>query len=198
MGISTDLDRRLAAQLVIQLPADLAEARRVLALTSEMLEGFLVEQPAINRVAQSGWGGASTAAAWIAGARLTSWQRAGVTISFVLLSLALACLVAQVLGAGGTVTLSFLAIATSLLFGAGPGLAMAAFCLVANNLLFVPPALELTIPTKMEFLFGVYLVLVVLSAPTLARISPLRRGDPGAPPPAPLPHNVEPLRRISR
>lgn len=64
MSDSTDADRRLALQLALQLPENVDRARRVLALTAEVLDRHLIEpQPGHGRVLPLVWGARALPAA---------------------------------------------------------------------------------------------------------------------------------------
>jgi K+-sensing histidine kinase KdpD len=176
----TDELRRLAVQLALQLPASVSDARRVLALTSECLDEFLIEKPQPSAAARA--------------SRIWSRPRPMVTNATPLtspprrLAVFLCCLgvlsIAAVLGGlalrlvgYGAVGANVLGVvAVALLFGRGAALMSAALAFLLMNWAVVPPAWDLSLPTTYELCGGVMYGVAAIVVPWIqARREPLRR-----------------------
>lgn len=175
----TDELRRLAVQLALQLPASVAAARKVLALTGECLDGFLIEREAESAAARA--------------RRLWRRPRTPVVNATPLpqpparLAVFLCCLGVLALSAGfgavavrtvgfGAVGLNLLAIASiAILFGRGAALASVGLAYAMTTWAVMPPAWDLNWPTAYELCGLALYVLAALLIPWIeARRVPLR------------------------
>jgi hypothetical protein len=176
LGINkTDEMRRLALQLAIQLPEDVADARRVLGLTRQCLEKFLVEQDRgspYQRAARLGWrlslvdnvAGDEAAPA----AAATRLRQMLLALGTLLISVPAGMLALALIGAGAISILGLGVMIVALVFGRPSALLLAAASAVVHNLLLVPPMLQLSWPDAPEMLFAGLYVLIALSVPWIA------------------------------
>ena len=180
----TDGLRRLALQLALQLPESVEDARRVLAMTGECLDQFLIEQSgslsAWQRAKRLGWRvdvaaenrpGLAAAEASPSVSRALCWALAtlGVTAP-------LALLLVNTVGGGAGFCFGFAVILISVVFGVLPALALAGASPIIHNLVVVPPAFALQVPSKQELVWAVFYVFFALSVPPLLRrLNHLRR-----------------------
>jgi hypothetical protein len=171
---NTDPARRLALQLAIQLPANVEEAREVLALTESVLDDFLIEgqSPAHRRARQLGWGAArenikmvvpppmprrpplSCAMAW--------------TVVSLMLSLPMAMLMQRELGHGAGLVFAIEVTLVALVFGQLPALSLAAVIPMLHNLVVIPPVMAFQAPERGELVLGIGYVLLALVVPWVA------------------------------
>ncbi|MEY9158269.1 hypothetical protein [Bradyrhizobium japonicum] len=178
----TDELRRLAVQLALQLPASVADARRVLALTNECLDDFLIERGEPRSAAARAnriWRRAAPPADVVAPPVPARAPAALPLLLCCLVVLAIASSIGALsirligYGALGPNVLGVTAIA--LLFGRGAALASVPLAFLLNNLAVIPPAWDLAWPSTYE-LCGVvmYLAAAVFVPWIQARREPLR------------------------
>lgn len=175
----TDELRRLALQLALQLPASVSDARKVLAMTSECLDDFLIEK------AEAGSAAARASRLWRP--RLVEAAPPPVPIETPRLAVLFCCLgvlaVAIVLGAVTTHLVGYGALGSSvlgvtviaLLFGRGAALMSAALAFLLINWAVIPPVWNLQAPTAYELCGAVMYFLTAVIVPWIqARREPLR------------------------
>lgn len=178
----TDELRRLAVQLALQLPASVADARRVLELTGECLDQFLIERSDVSSAAARArriWGRPAPAGRDAAAAPQPSSLAVLFCCVGVLAVAAVAGAITLRLTGYGAVGINTMAVSLlGLLFGwrAALGSALAAFLLTSWAV--IPPALEINLPTTYE-LFGLALsIFAALVVPWIqARREPLREAS---------------------
>lgn len=167
----TDPHRRLATQIAIQLPENVAEAHRVLDLAGECIDDFLVEpSPARRRAGRLGWG-VDVAVATLAPAPMLRRARIWPTLlalSTLALSLPVATLMVGLFGIGAGVTFMFAVTIVALLVGTVPALVLSAVTALLHNLFVVPPALEFSRPTAAEIVMAGCYLLISFVIPWLA------------------------------
>jgi hypothetical protein len=174
----TDELRRLALQLALQLPASVNEARRVLELTSECLDEFLIEQHSARARARRLWRGPKPVEPVPAPAALP-----GIVVflcCFGILAAAggigAAALHLTGYGAAGTNMLAVTAIA--LLFGRNAAISSALGAFLLTNWAVVPPAWDLDPPTTYEFVGLGLSIIAAIAVPWIqAQREPLRRAS---------------------
>lgn len=179
----TDELRRLAVQLALQLPVSIKDARRVLELTTECLDGFLIDQ------AEAGSATARARRLWRR-PRSIVVNATPVPPRPPLFAVFLCCLgalaLAAALGAAsirlvgfGAVGLNMLAIMMiALLFGRGAALASSALAYALTTWAVMPPAWVLDWPTPHELCGAGMYALTALIVPWIhARREPLREAS---------------------
>jgi hypothetical protein len=196
----TDSRRRLAAQLAIQLPQNVAEAHYVLNLTGDMVDHFLVEPmgEAHRRARRLGWRLEQAAAddrvpllapglAWA-----TLWG-----LSSLGLSLPIGAGMVALFGAGAGMTFAVATMVVALVLGTLPAFALAIVTPVLHNLFIVPPALHFTPPTNGEIIAAASYLLIAVLVPFVDR---QRRRIRAALPlaPNPLDDEIAALRSLDR
>lgn len=178
----TDELRRLAVQLALQLPASIKDARKVLELTTECLDDFLIEAEAESAAARA----------------RRRWRRprpievnaAPVPVRPPVFAVFLCCLGALALAAAlgavsvrligyGEIGLTMLAIATiALLFGRVAALASSGVAYALTTWAVIPPAWVLDWPTTHELCGAALYVLTALVVPWIeAKREPLREAS---------------------
>lgn len=179
----TDELRRLALQLALQLPASVADARKVLAMTGECLDDFLIEK------AEAGSAAARASRIWRRSPRLqvvgaapapapAELPRLAVVLcSLIVLALSAAVSAASLrlvgYGALGPSVLGVTVIA--LLFGRRAALASAVLAFLLVNWAVIPPSWDLQAPSVYELSGAVmYLAAAVIVPWIQARRDPLR------------------------
>lgn len=166
---TTDSRRRLAMQLAIQLPIEIAEARTVLAMTTELHEDFLIAAPsaAHRRARLLGWGMDPGAAIELApGAPAAVLVRSILLgLSSLLVTMPVALLLLQLCGIGAGMVFMIGVMLVALVLGTVPALALALTSPLLHNLLLVPPALEFSRPTAAETMAAAGYLLVALLVP---------------------------------
>lgn len=179
MSNETDPRRRLALQIALQLPANVAEARQVLELAGDVLDDFMIEgsSSAHRRARLLGWGAARLEGvepqrpAAISPARVRAWS-----ILWGLTSLAvtvpLGALLVQQLGHGAVMSLLLGVVVVALIFGAVPALVLSIASTVMLNLL-LGPALAFQVPIVFEAIAAAGFLISSLLVPWLAE----RRGN---------------------
>ncbi|UGY23130.1 DUF4118 domain-containing protein [Bradyrhizobium septentrionale] len=162
---SSEANRHLALQLAIQLPSDSAEdARQVVDELAVLLEGYMTApgpRPLWERQVMA----------------LDPPYRAGLalfwTVALFLLVMPVAMALVSLVGiqAVEIPLMAPLAAGCSMVFGRRYGVLVGVLAGVAHNLLIVPPALELSIPTARELVFGGCYAVAAIVVPTIARHS---------------------------
>ncbi|WP_338821487.1 hypothetical protein [Bradyrhizobium septentrionale] len=154
---SSEANRHLALQLAIQLPSDSAEdARQVVDELAVLLEGYMTApgpRPLWERQVMA----------------LDPPYRAGLALFWTVVAMALVSLVG--IQAVEIPLMAPLAAGCSMVFGRRYGVLVGVLAGVAHNLLIVPPALELSIPTARELVFGGCYAVAAIVVPTIARHS---------------------------
>lgn len=180
----TDELRRLALQIALQLPANVGDARRALALAGECLDQFLIEKtPTAVRAGQLGLRLVVPAASDAASlpARPSSPSPAAVGLccfAALAFSSGLGLLLLWLFGAGTGVSGSLAVAIIALLFGPRPAILLALLAACSTNLFAVPPSLEFTVPTKVEFAILLVNSAIALAVPWIqARREPLREAS---------------------
>lgn len=158
---SSDANRHLALQLAIQLPDSSEDARQVVDELAVLLEGYLTApgpRPLWERQALA------IAAPYHAGPALF-W-----TIASFLLLVPVAVALVALVGVQAIEVLIFgmLAASCSLIFGRRYGVLVGVLAAIAHNLFVVPPALELTLPSMLEVVFGCCYAAAALGVPLVA------------------------------
>jgi hypothetical protein len=175
---TTDSRRRLAMQLAIQLPEGVAEARAVLAMTSEALEDFLIPatSDAHRRARLLGWGMTPAEAIERApGAPAVMVREILLGFCSLLFTAPVGLLLLKFCGIGAGVTFMVGVTMVALVLGTVPALALATVTPLLHNLLLIPPALEFSQPTLAEAVAaGAYLVLAVMVPWIAARRTTIR------------------------
>lgn len=171
----TDELRRLAVQLALQLPASVADARRVLELTSECLDEFLIERHSARARARRLWRRPQPVEAVSASAALS---RVAVLLCCVgILALAAGSgAVALRLTGYGAIGANLLAVTViGLLFGRGAAVCSALGAFVLTNWAVIPPAWDLDLPTTYEFIGLAMSIIAAIAVPWIqAQREPLR------------------------
>lgn len=178
----TDELRRLAVQLALQLPASVADAHRVLELTKECLDEFLVEKAEVRSAkarARRLWRVRPQPIQVSAPPAPASTPGVFAVILCCLGALALAALVGAVavrwIGYGA-LTANILAVTSvGLLFGRNAALGSAAAAFMLTNWVVLPPAWDLNWPTTYEICGLVAYTFAAVVVPWIqARREPLR------------------------
>lgn len=169
MSSNTDSQRRLALQLAIQLPENVEDAERVLALAGELLHGFMVEpSQARRRALKLGWNVAPPVAGAPSPARHTfAWSTLWALCSLVVAT-PLGAVLDYGFGAGAGMVFAVAVVAMALVFGTVPALIVGALCALMRNLLLIPPALEFNRPTAFEIMTWLGYVALALLVPYIA------------------------------
>lgn len=168
MGMEqTEAARRLALQLAIQLPEDAAEARRVLSLTGELLEDYMLPQPsALQRARRLGWGVAAEAAAPAPAAR---YRKALLGIAWGLATLVvttpLGFALVELFGRGSGLIFTMGVAIVGVVLGRLPAIAVALASALFYNLVMLAPALEFNVPSFAELIFAVCYLATALIVP---------------------------------
>lgn len=172
----TDELRRLALQLAIQLPENVTDARRVLVMTSECLDKFLIDPGGrltpLQRARRLGWRVDLAEPEDLPAPEVLApapGPTIGWTLASLVISVPLSAMLWHTIGHGAYLTFGFFVIAIAMTFGAWPGLLLAAVSAIANNLLVLPPALEFTPPSRLELVCAVFYVVFALLMPPLTR-----------------------------
>jgi hypothetical protein len=168
---TTDPQRRLALQLAIQLPQDHAEAREVLDLTGELLDGFMRERSSAQRRAlKLGWGIVKRLPAPSCGR--PRWLTACCVLGCALLALTASTLAGLALFAefhmGAIMSYAVCVTLVALVLGTWPALAVSAGAALLFNWLVVPPLWQLTAPSAPEVIALAGYVLLSLIVPWIA------------------------------
>lgn len=171
MPEQTDELRRLAVQLALQLPVSVHDARRVLALTEECLDGFLIEQGEPSSAAERARRIWTRRPITVNSAPLAAPASSSIMVfvcSLAVLGIStVAGAIAMRLTAGyGAIGCQLIAVMViALLFGRGPALVSAALALALVNLAIVPPTWDLAWPTDYEWTGAVMYLLAAILAP---------------------------------
>lgn len=178
----TDELRRLAVQLALQLPASVADARRVLALTNECLDDFLIERGEPRSAAARAsriWRRAAPPAAVVTP---PAPARAPTRLAVLLCCLAVLAIAAVLAAVSirligyGALGPSVLGVTTiALLFGRGAALVSVPLAFLLTNLAVIPPAWDLNWPSTYELCGVAMYALAAVFVPWIqARREPLR------------------------
>jgi len=184
----TDEMRRLAMQLAIQLPESVEDAHKVLNLTREFLDQFLIERtksPFHARAALLGWNlnlGVGKQTPLIDSGEILLVESTPRRPSLLLaLLLGLSTLFVSVpagmgliaaLGSGSYLTFLLAISCVGLILGQPAALALATATPFIHNLLIVPPAFEFTAPGREEFMCAGFYLATALITPWLAMRAP--------------------------
>ncbi|WP_338826749.1 hypothetical protein [Bradyrhizobium sp. 27S5] len=161
---SSEANRHLALQLAIQLPDSTEDARQVVDELAVLLEGYMTApgpRPLWQRQVLA----------------LDPPYRAGPalfwTLALFLLVMPIAVALVSLVGVQSIEMplIAPLASGCSIVFGRRYGVLVGVLAGVAHNLLIVPPALELSIPTVLELVFGGCYAVAAIVVPTIARHS---------------------------
>ncbi|MBR1033052.1 DUF4118 domain-containing protein [Bradyrhizobium liaoningense] len=179
----TDELRRLAVQLALQLPASIKDARKVLELTTECLDDFLIDKAEAESAA------ARARRRWRR-PRPIEVNATPVPVRPPVFAVFLCCLGALALAAAlgavsvrligyGEIGLTMLAISMiALLFGRGAALASSALAYVLTTWAVIPPAWALDWPTTHELCGAALYVLTAVIVPWIqAKREPLREAS---------------------
>lgn len=178
----TDELRRLALQLALQLPASVADARKVLELAGECLDDFLIEKDAPCSAA------ARARRLWRGPRPLTIADQAAGEPSR--LAVFLCCLgvlaIAALVGAVATHLVGYGALGSSvigvtvvaLLFGRAAALMSSALAFLLINWVVIPPSWDLQMPSVRELCGAAMYVAAALIVPWIqVRREPLRQAS---------------------
>lgn len=172
--------RRLALQLALQLPANVADARRVIGLTSTCLDQFLVDgrrSDARTRAARLGWPVDIEASLepTVDERRPTGLPVLLCCLAALALSCALAMLLIDLFGAGAGAASVLSVMVSALLYGRRPAVLVTMLAAIAVNLVAVPPLDGFTPPAAWEVVtFGLNLSIAIAVPWILARRETLR------------------------
>lgn len=179
----TDELRRLALQLALQLPASVADARKVLELAGECLDDFLIEKGAPCSAA------ARARRLW-RGPRPPTVAADPAAIDPPRIAVFLCCLgvlvVAALVGAVGTHLVGYGALGSSvigvtvvaLLFGRAAALMSSALAFLLINWVVIPPSWGLQMPSVRELCGATMYVLAAIIVPWIqVRREPLRQAS---------------------
>jgi hypothetical protein len=176
----TDELRRLAVQLALQLPASVSDAHRVLELTRECLDEFLVEKTETAAArAKRLWRWRPPAPVVVNAAPLPSGPPVFAVLLCCLGVLALAGLAGAIVlrwtGFGAAAANMLAVTAIALLFGRVAALGSAAGAFAITNWAVLPPAWDLAWPTTYELCgLGAYTLAAMIVPWIQARREPLR------------------------
>jgi hypothetical protein len=172
---NTDPARRLALQLAIQLPADVAEAHQALALTKILLDDFLAEgnSSAHRRARQLGWGAAREHLKLVPPSAAPPREvpplcTAAWTVVSLMLALPIAMLLQREVGYGAGMVFATEVTLVALIFGSLPALALAAVIPMLHNLVVIPPLMHFNTPSRAELVLGFSYVVLALLVPWVA------------------------------
>ncbi|ODM77767.1 hypothetical protein A6X20_19125 [Bradyrhizobium elkanii] len=161
---SSDANRHLALQLAIQLPDSTDDARQVVDELAVLLEGYMTApgpRPLWQRqvLALDPPYHAGPALFW--------------TVALFLLVMPLAAALVAMVGmpAAEVPVIAPLAAGCSMVFGRRYGVLFGALVALGHNLLIVPPALELSVPSAMELVIGGCYACAAIVVPTVAKHS---------------------------
>lgn len=183
----TDEMRRLALQLALQLPETVDDARRVLAMTGQCLDEFLIDRSgsvtALQRARRLGWRAAPDLVPELGSGdcqgcdRSLSIERAlCVALATLAISAPIAAVLMQTVGAGAGFTFGFAVILAAMVCGTAPALVLALASAIIHNLLVVPPAFTLQRPSTTEWVCVAFYVFFAVSIPPfLSRLDRWRR-----------------------
>jgi hypothetical protein len=184
----TDDLRRLALQLALQLPETVDDARRVLAMTGQCLDEFLIDRSGgltpLQRARRLGWRAAPDLVPELVSDDCRGCDRSPSVARA--LCLALATLGVSAPAAGAGFSFGFAVILVAMVCGTVPAMVLALASAIIHNLLVVPPALTLQAPTTTEWVWAAFYVFFAVSIPPFLRrldrwrrlaASPLKRSD---------------------
>jgi hypothetical protein len=160
----TDDLRRLALQLALQLPETVDDARRVLAMTGQCLDEFLIDRSGgltpLQRARRLGWRAAPDLVPELVSDDCRGCDRSPSVARALCLALATlgvsapaAVLLAHTVGAGAGFSFGFAVILVAMVCGTVPAMVLALASAIIHNLLVVPPALTLQAPTTTEWVW---------------------------------------------
>jgi hypothetical protein len=178
----TDELRRLAAQIAIQLPESVADARRVLKMAGDLLDNFLVEGGAERspwqRARRLGWRIDADAEDPVPGDHVDLAPAPGpiaaIACSLATLLVTVPLSAALLVGldySGGFCFLCGVLIA-AMLFGSGPALLLAVVSPIVHNILVLPPVLQFNSPTTRDLLVAGFYMVAAVAVPWLMRRAP--------------------------
>jgi hypothetical protein len=185
----TDHLRRLALQLALQLPEAVDDARRVLTMTGQCLDEFLIDRSpgpsAWQRARRLGWRAAPDLVPDL-GAEgcqvgddrprsLSAVRALCVALATLGVSAPAAMLLVRIAGVGDGFCFGFAVILVSMVFGTIPALVLAGASLLVHNLVVLPPAFTFQAPTVQEcVLAGFYVIFALTVPPLMRRVDRLR------------------------
>ncbi|MGY3689975.1 hypothetical protein ACVIGA_000055 [Bradyrhizobium sp. USDA 3240] len=159
---SSEANRHLALQLAIQLPDSTDDARQVVDELAVLLESYMTQpgpRPLWERQVMA------LDPPYQAGPALF-W-----TVALFLLTMPIVTALVALVGVQA-VEIPFmvpLAAGCAIVFGRRYGVLVGALAALAHNLLIVPPALELSMPTALELVFGGCYAGAAIVVPTIAK-----------------------------